>query len=63
MRTWCRRLDASAPFHHLTVGVIIFAAVLIGFETNADLVRDHLVLFTLMDRAVLGFLCSRSPSA
>lgn len=55
MRTWLRRLEASPAFHHTTVAVIVFAAALIGFETDARLVARHAALFAALDRAVLAY--------
>lgn len=55
MRAWLRRLEASPAFHHVTVTVIVLAAVLIGLETDAGLVARHAALFAALDRAVLTY--------
>lgn len=55
MRALCKRLEASEVFHRLTIGVIVFAAALIGLETDSDLVQSHLSLFVWLDRAVLVY--------
>lgn len=51
----CRRIDASAAFQRVTIGVIVFAAALIGFETNTALVAAHKTVFLNLDRAVLTY--------
>jgi voltage-gated sodium channel len=47
------RVEASALFHHLTVGVIVFAAVLIGLETIPGLAARHQAIFAALDRSIL----------
>lgn len=55
LRVRLSRIEASAAFQRLTVGVIVFAAALIGFETNAALVARHAALFVSLDRIVLTY--------
>jgi voltage-gated sodium channel len=55
LRERLRQLEGSAWFHRLTVGVIVFAAVLIGIETDARLVGEHLWAFGFLDRAILVY--------
>lgn len=55
LRDRLAKIEGSAAFHHLTVAVIIFAAGLIGLETNADLLSRHAAIFAALDRSVFVY--------
>lgn len=48
------RLTQSAAFNHGSLALIVFSAVLLGFETDKELYRSHQSLFVGLDRLILG---------
>ena len=51
----CQRLTESARFQRLAIGVIVFAGLLAGLETNAAVVHEASPLLLWLDRGVLAF--------
>ena len=51
----CQRLTESAHFQRLAIGVIVFAGLLAGLETNAAVVHEAGPLLLWLDRGVLAF--------
>jgi voltage-gated sodium channel len=49
-----KRLVHSPRFHHFITAVILFAAVLVGVETDAGMVARHGRLLHLLDQVVLA---------
>jgi voltage-gated sodium channel len=50
----CQKTTRATWFQNFITGVIIFAAVLVGLETNEDIVKQHLSLIHVLDKIVLG---------
>ncbi len=54
MSQLAQRIVNSRPFHGTIIAVILFAAVLVGIETDASLVARHSALLHTLDAAVLA---------
>jgi voltage-gated sodium channel len=54
MSSLARRIVDSRLFQRLVLALILFAAVLVGLETDRELVARWHGLFTVLDRVVLG---------
>lgn len=54
MSQFAKRIVASRPFQTTIIAVILFAGVLAGVETNAELVARHGALLHTLDFAVLA---------
>lgn len=54
MTSFARRIVDSRVFQRLVLALILFAAVLVGFETDRELVARWHALFSALDRLVLG---------
>jgi voltage-gated sodium channel len=49
----CSKITKSALFNHSTIGVILFAGVLVGIQTYKEFATRHTELLTLLDVIVL----------
>jgi len=54
MQSFCQRLCESAGFRNFVLGLILFAALLVGLETNAALMARAGGLLQTLDRVVLA---------
>lgn len=50
----CRRVEASRWFHGGIIGVIVFAGILVGFETYPDIMAVYGSWLLLLDKLVLA---------
>ena len=57
LQAFAQRLVDSAAFQRFITGVILFAAVLVGVETDKAMVAAHGDLLHALDRIVLGIFC------
>jgi len=48
------RMTESRPFRGFIIGVILFAGVLAGFETNASVISHHGAVLNALDLVILG---------
>ncbi len=51
---FCQRVTRSHKFEHAILGIIILNAIVIGFETSANLVAQYGTYFHLFNQIVLG---------
>jgi voltage-gated sodium channel len=54
MQDFARRLVGSSRFQHFITGVILFAAVLVGLETNSELMAHHGATLHALDKLILA---------
>ncbi|WP_397607576.1 ion transporter [Silanimonas sp.] len=58
LQAFAQRLVQSALFQRVITGVILFAAVLVGVETDKAMVAAHGDLLHALDRIVLAIFCA-----
>ncbi len=54
MQTFCQRVSHSAAFQRFVIGLILLAGVLVGLETDRDLMARHGGLLHALDRSILA---------
>lgn len=58
LQAFAQRVVQSAAFQRSITAVILFAAVLVGVETDKGMVAAHRDLLHALDRVVLGIFCA-----
>lgn len=58
LQAFAQRVVQAASFQHFITGVILFAAVLVGVETDKAMVAAHGDLLHTLDRIVLAIFCA-----
>ncbi|NNE93021.1 MAG: ion transporter [Verrucomicrobiales bacterium] len=53
MKNFCQRVTESSWFNRFIVGVILLAGVVVGLETDPEIVERHHTLLSLLDKMVL----------
>ena len=49
----CRQIEQSKLFHHFMISTIIFAGVLIGFETYPGIMSEYGTIISILDTAII----------
>ncbi|WP_397595469.1 ion transporter [Silanimonas sp.] len=58
LQAFAQRVVQATSFHHFITGVILFAAILVGVETDKAMVAAHGDLLHALDRIVLAIFCA-----